>query len=227
MFPLKNIGHFTYVCNLIGLFIYGSVNYTSNVYRMVLYTAHREQIGDHNPTQTRGVKIMKTLNANVVNFVSSNIIVTPTVQEYFNGMLEGLSFSEILVGSYYNSLSPEGKGLFGKLFISVTEEVSSVAKVIKTRSIKLRKQISAMAKRSRKAKKVDRSTSPIFTVNLFQKMEVEAGLLLRRVGITPTDTPILELMSISVEEAGFLFNTEGLCNSLKAVLNMAAKVLAV
>ena len=57
-------------------------------------------------------------------------------------------------------------------------------------------------------------------------MEFEASLLLRRIGVIPTDSPILELMSIPVTEAGFIFNTEGLCNSLKAVLNMAAKVLA-
>lgn len=168
---------------------------------------------------------MKTLNT-VVSFVAANTSVEPTIQQYFNGMLEGLSSSEILVGSYYNSLTNTGKGLFNSLFTEVSEEVVSISKSIKTRSIKLRKQISAVAKRHRKAKKVVRSTSPIFTVNLFEKMEVEAGLLLRRVGITPTETPILELMSIPVQEAGFLFNSEELCNSLKAVLNMASKVLA-
>ena len=171
---------------------------------------------------------MKTLNTAVVNFVDVNINVAPTVQEYFNGMIEGLSSSEILVGSYYNSLTSVGKGLFDRLFTEVSDEVISISKTIKTRSNKLRKQVSAMAKRHTR-KKVERADKGIFTVSkesLFNKMEFEAGLLLRRVGITPTQTPILELMSIPVSEAGFIFNTEGLCNSLKAVLNMAAKVLA-
>ena len=171
---------------------------------------------------------MKTLNTNVINFVNNNATTLPTVQQYFNGMIEGLSSSEILVGSYYNSLTITGKGLFDRLFESVSEEVVSISKTIKTRSVKLRKQISAVAKRHSK-KKVERADKGIFTVSkesLFNKMEFESGLLLRRVGITPTQTPILELMSIPVSEAGFIFNTEGLCNSLKAVLNMAAKVLA-
>ena len=172
---------------------------------------------------------MKTLNANVVNFVNSNINVAPAVQEYFNGFLEGLSSSEILVGGYYNSLTHAGKGLFDRLFESVSDEVISISKTIKTRSNKLRKQVSAVAKRH-KAKRVERADKGIFTISkeaLFNKMEAEASLLLRRVGITPTDSPILELMSVPVSEAGFLFSTEELCNSLKAVLNMAAKVLAV
>lgn len=171
---------------------------------------------------------MKTLNANVVNFVNSNINVAPAVQEYFNGFLEGLSSSEILVGGYYNSLTSVGKGLFDRLFESVSDEVISISKTIKTRSNKLRKQISAVAKRHSKSK-VQRADKGLFTIskeNLFSKMEFEAGLLLRRVGITPTDSPILELMSIPVTEAGFIFNTEGLCDSLKSVLSMAAKVLA-
>ena len=171
---------------------------------------------------------MKTLNTAVVNFAAANINVAPTVQEYFNGMIEGLSSSEILVGSYYNSLTSVGKGLFDRLFTEVSDEVISISKTIKTRSNKLRKQVSAMAKRHTR-KKVERADKGIFTVSkesLFNKMEFESGLLLRRVGITPTQTPILELMSIPVSEAGFIFNTEGLCNSLKAVLNMAAKVLA-
>ena len=171
---------------------------------------------------------MKTLNTAVVSFVNSNINVAPAVQEYFNGMLEGLSSSEILVGSYYNSLTSVGKGLFNRLFTEVSDEVISISRTIKTRSNKLRKQISAVAKRHSKSK-VQRADKGIFTVSkesLFNKMEFEASLLLRRVGITPTDSPILELMSIPVTEAGFIFNTEGLCNSLKAVLNMAAKVLA-
>ena len=171
---------------------------------------------------------MKTLNTAVVNFVSANITTTPSVQEYFNGMIEGLSPSEILVGSYYSSLSVMGKNLFNNLFTEVSEEVVSISKAIKTRSVKLRKQISAVAKRHSK-KKVERSEKGIFIISketLFSKMEFEASLLLRRVGITPTDAPILELMSVPVSEAGFIFNTEGLCNSLKAVLNMAAKVLA-
>ena len=171
---------------------------------------------------------MKTLNTAVVSFVNSNINVAPAVQEYFNGMLEGLSSSEILVGSYYSSLTSVGKGLFDRLFTEVSDEVISISRTIKTRSNKLRKQISAVAKRHSKSK-VQRADKGIFTVSkesLFNKMEFEASLLLRRVGITPTDSPILELMSIPVTEAGFIFNTEGLCNSLKAVLNMAAKVLA-
>lgn len=171
---------------------------------------------------------MKTLNTNVINFVNNNATALPTVQQYFNGMIEGLSSSEILVGSYYNSLTITGKGLFDRLFVEVSEEVSNISKTIKTRSVKLRKQISAVAKRHTR-KKVERADKGIFTVSkesLFNKMEFEAGLLLRRVGITPTDAPILELMSVPVSEAGFIFNTEGLCNSLKAVLNMAAKVLA-
>ena len=172
---------------------------------------------------------MKTLNANVVNFVSSNMSTAPAVQEYFNGMIEGLSSSEILVGSYYSSLTHAGKGLFDRLFTEVSDEVISISKTIKTRSNKLRKQISAVAKRHSKSK-VQRADKGLFTIskeNLFSKMEFEAGLLLKRVGITPTDSPILELMPIPVSEAGFLFSTEELCNSLKAVLNMAAKVLAV
>ena len=48
---------------------------------------------------------MKTLNQTVVSFVNSNIEATPTIQEYFNGMLEGLSSQELLVGSYYSSLT--------------------------------------------------------------------------------------------------------------------------
>lgn len=171
---------------------------------------------------------MKTLNTTVVNFVSANITTTPSVQEYFNGMIEGLSPSEILVGSYYSSLSVMGKNLFNNLFTEVSEEVVSISKAIKTRSIKLRKQISAVTKRHSK-KKVARAGKGLFQISketLFSKMEFESGLLLRRVGITPTDSPILELMSIPVSEAGFLFNTEELCNSLKAVLNMAATVLA-
>lgn len=171
---------------------------------------------------------MKTLNTTVVNFVNSNINATPTIQEYFNGFLEGLSSSEILVGGYYNSLTSVGKGLFDRLFESVSDEVISISKTIKTRSNKLRKQISAVAKRHSKSK-VQRADKGLFTIskeNLFSKMEFEAGLLLRRVGITPTDSPILELMSIPVTEAGFIFNTEGLCDSLKSVLSMAAKVLA-
>ena len=171
---------------------------------------------------------MKTLNTNVVNFVSSNMSTAPAVQEYFNGMIEGLSSSEILVGSYYSSLTHAGKGLFDRLFTEVSEEVVNISKVIKNRSVKLRKQISAMAKRHTR-KKVERTDKGLFTISkeaLFSKMEFEASLLLRRVGITPTGAPILELMSIPVTEAGFIFNTEGLCNSLKFVLNMAAKVLA-
>lgn len=182
----------------------------------------------HKPTQTIGVKIMKTLNTAVVNFVSANITTTPSVQEYFNGMIEGLSPSEILVGGYYNSLTHAGKGLFDRLFESVSDEVISISKTIKTRSNKLRKQVSAVAKRHTR-KKVERADKGLFTVSkesLFNKMEFEASLLLRRVGISPTDSPILELMSIPVSEAGFLFSTEGLCNSLKSVLNIAAKVLA-
>lgn len=171
---------------------------------------------------------MKTLNTTVVNFVSANITTTPSVQEYFNGMIEGLSSSEILIGSYYNSLSVMGKNLFNNLFTEVSEEVVSISRTIKTRSVKLRKQISAVAKRHTR-KKVERADKGLFQISketLFQKMEFEAGLLLRRVGVTPTDSPILELMAIPVMEAAFLFNTEGLCNSLKAVLNMAATVLA-
>ncbi len=171
---------------------------------------------------------MKTLNTAVVSFVSANTTVAPAVQEYFNGMLEGLSPSEILVGSYYSTLTHAGKGLFDRLFESVSEEVVSISRSIKTRSVKLRKQISAVAKRHTR-KKVERADKGLFTVSkesLFNKMEFEASLLLRRVGITPTDSPILELMSIPVQEAGFLFSTEELCNSLKSVLNMAAKVLA-
>ena len=169
---------------------------------------------------------MKTLNTAVVNFVAANTTITPTIQEYFNGMLEGLSSQEVLVGSYYSSLTHVGKGLFDRLFESVSDEVISISKTIKTRSNKLRKQVSAMTKRHRKTKKVERANSPIFKVSLVDKIQLEANLLLRRVGITPTDSPILELMAIPVTEAGFLFNTEGLCNSLKAVLNMAATVLA-
>ena len=172
---------------------------------------------------------MKTLNTAVVSFVSANTTVAPAVQEYFNGMLEGLSPSEILVGGYYNSLTHAGKGLFDRLFESISEEVASISKAIKTRSVKLRKQISAVAKRHTR-KKVERTDKGLFTISkeaLFSKMEFEASLLLRRVGITPTGAPILELMSIPVTEAGFIFNTEGLCNSLKSVLNIAAKVLAV
>ena len=172
---------------------------------------------------------MKTLNQTVVNFVNSNIEAAPTIQEYFNGMLEGLSPQELLVGSYYYSLTSTGKGLFDRLFESVSQEVVNISKTIKTRSVKLRKQISAVAKRHRKAKKVQRANKGIFMISkeqLFSKMEFEAGLLLRRVGIAPTDSPILELMAIPVSEAGFLFNTEELCNSLKAVLNMAAQVLS-
>ena len=169
---------------------------------------------------------MKTLNTAVVNFVAANSSELPSVQEYFNGMLEGLSSQEVLVGSYYSSLSVMGKNLFNNLFTEVSEEVVSISKTIKTRSIKLRKQVSAMTKRHRKTKKVERANSPIFKVSLVDKIQLEANLLLRRVGITPTDSPILELMAIPVTEAGFLFNTEGLCNSLKAVLNMAATVLA-
>lgn len=171
---------------------------------------------------------MKTLNTNVVDFVNSNSSALPTVQEYFNGMLEGLSCQEVLVGSYYSSLTSVGKGLFDRLFESVSEEVQVISKGIKTRSNKLRKQISAVAKRHSR-KKVQRSGKGIFTISkeqLFSKMEFEAGLLLRRVGISPTDTPILELMAIPVQEAGFLFSTEELCNSLRVVLSMAAKVLA-
>ena len=171
---------------------------------------------------------MKTLNTAVVNFVAANTTVQPTIQAYFNGMLEGLSSSEIIVGSYYNSLTITGKGLFDRLFTEVSEEVVSISRSIKTRSVKLRKQISAVAKRHSK-KKVERSEKGIFIISkeaLFSKMEFEASLLLRRIGVIPTDSPILELMSIPVTEAGFIFNTEGLCNSLKAVLNMAAKVLA-
>ncbi len=171
---------------------------------------------------------MKTLNNAVVSFVSSNTTVQPTIQAYFNGMIEGLSPSEILVGSYYSTLTHAGKGLFDRLFESVSEEVVSISKTIKTRSVKLRKQISAVAKRHSK-KKVERSEKGIFIISketLFSKMEFEASLLLRRVGITPTDSPILELMSIPVSEAGFLFSTEELCNSLRVVLSMAAKVLA-
>ena len=169
---------------------------------------------------------MKTLNQTAVEFVNSNINTTPTIQEYFNGMLEGLSSQELLVGSYYSSLTYAGKGLFDRLFESASEEVQVISKRIKTRSVKLRKQVSAVAKRHRKAKKVGRASTPIFKVNLVDKIQLEANLLLRRVGITPTDSPILELMSIPVMEAGFIFKTEELCNSLKAVLKMAAQVLA-
>ena len=171
---------------------------------------------------------MKTLNTNVVDFVNS-FSSELTVQHYFNGFLEGLSSSEIMVGGYYNSLTIKGKELFNSLFEEVSEEVVSISRSIKTRSVKLRKQISAVAKRHRKAKKVQRADKGIFTISkeaLFSKMEFEAGLLLRRVGVIPTDTPILELMSIPVQEAGFLFNTEELCSSLRGVLNMAATVLA-
>jgi hypothetical protein len=172
---------------------------------------------------------MKTLNTAVVSFAAANTTITPTIQEYFNGMLEGLSSQEILVGGYYNSLTHVGKGLFDRLFESVSEGVVSISKAIKTRSVKLRKQISAVAKRHSKSK-VQRADKGLFTISkeaLFSKMEFEASLLLRRVGIIPTDSPILELMSIPVTEAGFLFSTEELCNSLRGVLAMAAKVLAV
>lgn len=170
---------------------------------------------------------MKTLNANVVSFVSS-FAAELTTQHYFNGFLEGLSSQEVLVGGYYNSLTVTGKALFNNLFTEVSEEVVSISRSIKTRSVKLRKQISAVAKRHSR-KKVARAAKGIFKISketLFQKMEFEASLLLRRVGVTPTSSPILELMSIPVMEAAFLFNTEELCNSLKAVLNMAATVLA-
>jgi hypothetical protein len=86
-----------------------------------------------------------------------------------------------------------------------------------------------VAKRHSKSK-VQRADKALFQISketLFQKMEFEASLLLRRVGVTPTDSPILELMAIPVTEAGFLFSTEELCNSLRGVLAMAAKVLAV
>ena len=171
---------------------------------------------------------MKTLNNAVVSFVSSNTTVQPTIQAYFNGMLEGLTSDQVLIGSYYDTLTSQGKMMFNTIFTEVSEEVVSISKVIKYRSVKLRKQISAVAKRHSK-KKVERSEKGIFIISketLFSKMEFEASLLLRRIGVIPTDSPILELMSIPVTEAGFIFNTEGLCNSLKAVLNMAAKVLA-
>lgn len=169
---------------------------------------------------------MKTLNNTVVSFVNANIGAKPTVQQYFNGMLEGLTSSEVLVGSYYSSLTNTGKNLFNNLFTEVSEEVVSITKKVTKRSIKLRKQVSALTRRVRKGKKVTRATSPIYTVSLFNVMEAKSSELLRRVGITPTDTPILEIMSITTKEAAFIFNTEELCSSLKAVINMAVKVLA-
>ena len=167
---------------------------------------------------------MKTITNNVVNFVESNLTVAPTVQEYFNGLLEGLTSQEVVVGAYYNTLSITGKELFTKIFDEVAEEVSVVAETIKTRSVKLRKQVSATAKRSRK--KVVRATKGLFTeVNNFNVMEQKAAELCRRVGITPTSTPVLELMAITVEEAAFLFNTQELCQALQLVVKLAAKNL--
>ena len=119
---------------------------------------------------------MKTLNQTVVSFVSSNTEAAPTIQEYFNGMIEGLSSQEVLVGSYYSSLTHAGKGLFDRLFESVSQEVVYISKRIKTRSVKLRKQVSAVAKRHRKAKKVGRASTPIFKVNLVDKIQLEANL---------------------------------------------------
>lgn len=171
---------------------------------------------------------MKTLNTAVVNFVAANTTTLPSIQAYFNGMLEGLTSNEVLVGSYYNTLTSQGKVIFNTLFTEVSEEVVSVSKAIKNRSHKLRKQISAMNKRRvKKGSKVARATAPIFTTpSLFSTMEAKASELLRRVGIKATETPILELMSIPATDAAFIFHTEELCSALKAVINMAAKVLA-
>ena len=90
---------------------------------------------------------MKTLNTAVVNFVAANTTVQPTIQAYFNGMLEGLTSDQVLIGSYYDTLTSQGKIMFNTIFTEVSEEVASVSKAIKDRSIKLRKQISAMNKR--------------------------------------------------------------------------------
>ena len=79
-------------------------------------------------------------------------------------MIEGLSPSEILVGSYYSSLSVIGKNLFNNLFTEVSEEVVSISKAIKTRSIKLRKQVSAVTKRHSK-KKVARADKALFQIS--------------------------------------------------------------
>lgn len=171
---------------------------------------------------------MKTLN--MFELAISNVNLT--IQESFNILLEGnIHLDTAKATIYRESLTEAGKKFFDSqmniLAKILIEEATPVVKGLKRKGIKLRKQISAMAKKRHSKKKVERASAPIFTVNLFEKMEIEAGLLLRRVGITPTETPILELMSISVEEAGFIFNTEELCNSLKAVLNMASKVLAV
>lgn len=170
---------------------------------------------------------MKTLNNTVVSFVSSNTTVQPTIQAYFNGMLEGLTSSEVLIGSYYDTLTSQGKIMFNTIFTEVSEEVVSISKVIKYRSQKLRKQVSCMAKRrvKKKGSKVARATAPIFTTSLFSTMEAKASELLRRVGIKTTETPILELMAIPTIDAAFIFHTEELCSALKAVINMAAKAL--
>ncbi len=170
---------------------------------------------------------MKTLNTAVVNFVAANTTVQPTIQAYFNGMLEGLTSDQVLIGSYYDTLTSQGKIMFNTIFTEVSEEVASVSKAIKDRSIKLRKQISAMNKRRvKKGSKVARATAPIFTTpSLLSTMEAKASELLRRVGIKTTETPILELMAIPTIDAAFIFHTEELCSALKAVINMAAKAL--
>lgn len=182
--------------------------------------------GDHNPIIYLGDKIMKTLNTNAVNFAETNMDTIIPVQAYFNAFLEDISSEELIVAEYTASLTQAGKELFSKMFAVSEETIEAVSTAIKNRSIKLRKQISAVAKRHSKAKKTERANAPIFKVNLVDKIQLESSLLLRRVGITPTDSPILELMSIPVMEAGFLFNTEELCSSLKAVLNMSTEVLA-
>ena len=158
---------------------------------------------------------MNTIN--VKSIAINNAVVS--IQQCFNGMLEGMSADAIKVASYYNTLSIQGKVLFTSCLdvfdaYCIEEDAEVVASRVKTR--KLRKQISVVHKRVKKTRKAQRATKIIFDIK--EELINKASSLLRRVGVKPTNTPIEELLNIPVETAGFLFNSQELCNSLKVVM---------
>lgn len=152
-----------------------------------------------------------------------------SIQEVFNGLLEGLSSESIMISSYFNSLNRKGQEFFLSCLDTlegycVQEDASVVKDRVKTR--KLRKQVSTVAKRTKTKKSFIRHVGGLFKTSLYEVLEFRAKQLLQRVGITPTETPILELMAIPLQEAGFIFNTVSLSSEVKCVLNLAAQVLA-
>lgn len=165
------------------------------------------------------------LNVKAIAIANSSV----SIQQTFNGMLEGLTSESIKIASYYSSLSAKGKEFFNSCIselevMFLQQDSKVITERAKTR--KLRKQVSCIAKRTKTKKSFIRYAGGLFKTSLYEVLEFRAKQLLQRVGITPTETPILELMSIPVTDAGFIFNTVSLSSEVKCLLNLAAQVLA-